>query len=130
MKVNCKNRILLWKTEAELVAIDVIDRIEGFFDRHRWAKNGLIAVLGFWITQFFMEWIVFGGFMLPKHYAVRVMTILFGVDWLFTDPVYVFLLEHPWFAMVLDYMIEGSIAFITVASLTCVYNHLRGDEHA
>jgi hypothetical protein len=74
-------------------------------------------MFGYWITLFFMEWIVFRGFGLPDQYVLRIWAFadLFGdgtwrsLEWL---------ADHEWIAMVIDYVFEGLIAFTAIVALS------------
>lgn len=74
-------------------------------------------MFGYWVTLFFMEWVVFRGFNLPGGYILRVWAFadLFGdgawrsLEWL---------ANYEWLAMAIDYVLEGLIAFTAIVALS------------
>ncbi len=93
-------------------------------------KTGFLAMFGYWITLFVMEWIVFRGFGLPDQYVFRV--------WAFADllgdgawEALIWLRDYKWLAGLIDYTLEGLIALAVVATLSYlaskdVHRHLAG----
>ncbi len=87
-------------------------------------------MLGYWITLFLMEWVVFRGFGLPDGYVFRVWAFadLFGGEaWRGLE----WLADYGWLAGIIDYALEGMIAFTAVATLSIlvskdVHRHLAG----
>ena len=87
-------------------------------------------MFGYWITLFVMEWIVFRGFGLPGQYVLRI--------WAFADLLgdgawrsLEWLTDYGWLAGIIDYALEGLIAFTAVATLSIlvskdVHRHLAG----
>jgi|Deesub1362B_J571_1020462.scaffolds.fasta_scaffold10677_2 hypothetical protein len=74
-------------------------------------------MFGYWITLFVMEWVVFRGFGLPDGYVFRVWAFadLFGDGaWRNLE----LLANYDWLAMVIDYALEGLIAFTAIVALS------------
>lgn len=83
--------------------------------------HGLYAVVGFWITSFFMEWVVFDGIGFPDGYVLRVWAFVdllgSGLWWRIQ-----WLSDYEWLAMVIDYLLEGSVAFLVVFTISFITN--------
>lgn len=93
-------------------------------------KTGIFGMFGYWITLFLMEWVVFRGYGLPDQYVLRI--------WAFADLLgdgawrsLEWLADYGWLAAIIDYALEGLIAFVAVATLSIlvskeVHRHLAG----
>ena len=87
-------------------------------------RNGLFGLLGFWITTFFMEWFVHHGWGMPGGYVLRVWNFVdFFVpgSWM----ALAWINNYRWLAMLLDYLMEGAVAFCSVFMLSWMYSRIQ-----